>query len=69
MRQAILESGNPSSGDALPEELAGPWIFRWDLRPSASDPGLMEVTFHTDVRSDWSEGKGSAYRVSVGGPW
>jgi hypothetical protein len=69
MRQAILQTGDPSPGDALPSELAGPWIFRWDLKPSELDPGMMEVKFHTDFRSDWSEGKGSAYRSSANSWW
>jgi hypothetical protein len=62
MRQVILQNGNPSTEEALPEELAAPWIFTWDLKPVKSNPGLMSVTFRTDVPSGWTEGKGSAYR-------
>jgi hypothetical protein len=69
MRQAILQDGNPSTEEALPEELAAPWIFTWDLKPAKSDPGLMNVTFRTDVPSGWTEGKGSAYREPVSSFW
>jgi Predicted nucleotide-binding protein containing TIR-like domain len=65
MRQAIVQTGDPLTGECLPEELAAPWIFRWVLKPAKSDPGLMDVTFNTDLPSGWTEGKGSAYRESA----
>jgi hypothetical protein len=69
MRQATLQNGNPSPEEVLPEELASPWIFTWDMKPANSDPGLMEVTFKTDVSSGWTVGKGSAYRESANSLW
>jgi hypothetical protein len=69
MRQAILQNGNPSTGESLPEELAAPWIFKWNLKPAKSDPGLMNVKFRTEVPSGWTEGKGSAYREPLSSFW
>jgi Predicted nucleotide-binding protein containing TIR-like domain len=67
MRQHTVQHGKPAPHEALPEDLAAPWIFRWDMKPASS--GLMEVTFKTDVPPGWTEGKGSAYRESAASLW
>lgn len=70
MRQPIVQAGKPPTGEALPEELAAPWIFSWKLTPSKSDPELMDILFRTGADlPHWSEGKGSAYKESVSSLW
>jgi hypothetical protein len=62
MRQAVLEKGPSSPEDVLPEDLAMPWIFRWDLRPLKSEPGLMGIKVKTELPNDWTSGEGCAYK-------
>jgi hypothetical protein len=69
-RQVVVQQGIVPLKESLPEELAAPWLFSWRLRPrDNSDPPLMDVTFETDVRTDWSAGTGAAYKEVVGGLW
>lgn len=65
IRQRILETEQTFSGDALPEDLAMPWIFRWDMSPVASNPGLMEIKVKTELPENWTRGKGCAYKESM----
>jgi hypothetical protein len=65
MRHPVLENGDRPVDAILPEELAAPWIFRWDLKPYEHDTALMNVELHTDVHNEWTEGTGAAYRESL----
>lgn len=62
IRQHVLESGDLTPNDAYPDESEAPWVSRWHFVPCAADPGLMAVSYSTEVRHDWTEGRGTAYR-------
>lgn len=70
VRQAILKTGNEPARELLSEELAAPWLFRWKFVPTdVEPPPIMSVMFETDLRSDWSAGKGSAYKDAFSSLW
>ena len=62
IRQHVLESGVMPMAADFPDELAATWIATWEFRPSPSDPGLMTVSYRTEVPENWTEGTGAAYR-------
>lgn len=62
IRQHVITSGVVPMGVDFPDELAATWIIRWEFRPCASDPGLMTVSYRTEVPDNWTAGTGAAYR-------
>jgi hypothetical protein len=49
VRQHAIESGVKPMGGDFPDDLAATWIVRRESRPSTSDPGLMKVSYRTEV--------------------
>ena len=65
IRQHVIESGvNPTEVE-FPDEPAATWIIKWQFKPSESEPGLMAVTYRTEVPDSWTTGTGAAYRENV----
>ena len=62
IRQLAFVSGGGALEPEFSNELPANWIVGWKLTPRASDVGLMDVAYCSQVPENWMRGTGGAFR-------